>query len=147
MTRVEFATTVDMPHPPQVAFTYLVDPRNRPEWQASLVSVRLERRDQQPEVGMAWRDTMVIGVKPAMEITELVPYRVFAEHGRWGGVEMDLLIRFVATGEGCRLRAEGRLQGAGIWSAPVRVGALVASRSVASDLHRAARVLSDRGPR
>ncbi|MEO5853607.1 MAG: SRPBCC family protein [Nocardioides sp.] len=147
MTRAEFSTSVDVPHAPKVAFTYLVDPRNRPEWQASLVSVRLDRRDEQPAVGMGWRDTMVVGVKPRMEITELVPYRVFTERGSWGGISMLLTLTFVATGNGCRIRAEGRLEGSGLWAAPVRAGGFVASRSIRSDLERASRVLTDRGLR
>ena len=147
MTREEFSATVDMPHAPKVAFTYLVDPRNRPEWQASLLSVRLDERDAEPAVGLTWRDTLVIGVKPRMEITELVPYRVFTEAGHWGGITMQLTLRFVATGKGCRIHAEGRLDGSGPWSAAVRTGGFVASRSIRSDLERASRVLSDRGPR
>ena len=113
VTREEFSATVDMPHAPKVAFTYLVDPRNRPEWQASLLSVRLDERDAEPAVGLTWRDTLVVGVKPRMEITELVPYRVFTEAGHWGGIAMQLTLRFVATGKGCRIHAEGRLEGAG----------------------------------
>jgi len=147
MTRADFTTTVDVPHAPKVAFTYLVDPRNRPEWQASLVSVKLDRRDEQPAVGMTWHDTMVVGVKPRMEITELVPYRIFTERGAWGGITMLLTLKFVATGKGCRIHAEGRLEGSGVWSAPVRAGAFVASRSIKGDLERASRVLADRGPR
>jgi uncharacterized protein YndB with AHSA1/START domain len=147
MTAVDFTATVDLPHDPKVAFTYLVDPRNRPEWQASLVSVRLDGREDQPAVGMTWRDTLFVGVKPRMEITELVPYRLFVERGRWGGIEMLLELRFVATGTGCRLRAEGRLEGSGPWAAAARAGGLVASRSIKGDLERASRILADRGPR
>ena len=46
---------------PRCAFTYLVDPRNRPEWQASLLSVRLDERDAEPAVGLTWRDTWSSG--------------------------------------------------------------------------------------
>ena len=35
-----------MPHPPETVFRYLVDPRNRPEWQASLLSVTLRDRGE-----------------------------------------------------------------------------------------------------
>ena len=100
MTRYAFTTTVDLPQSPKVLFTYLVEPRNRPEWQASLLSVRLDERDAEPAVGLTWQDTTVVGVKPAMEITELVPYRVFSERGRWAGVEGSLTMRFVGTGQG-----------------------------------------------
>jgi len=148
VTRLDLTTSIDMPHPPEVAFTYLVEPRNRPEWQASLVSVKLDDRDARPAVGMTWRDTMIIGFKPAMEITELVPYRVFAERGRWGGIEGLLVLRFVATPTGCRINAEGRVEGSGpLAAAALRAAGLVASRSIRSDLQRASRILTDRGVR
>ena len=146
MTRYPFSTTVDLPHPPKVLFTYLVEPRNRPEWQASLLSVRLDDRDAEPAVGLTWQDTTVVGVKPAMEITELVPYRVFAERGRWAGVEGSLTMRFVGTAKGCRLTAEGYVEGSGAYAVAARGAALVAGRSVRADLHRASRILTDRGP-
>jgi len=146
VTRYAFATTVDLPHPPEVLFTYLVEPRNRPEWQASLISVRLDDRDARPEVGVTWQDTTVVGVKPAMEITELVPYRLFAERGRWARVEGSLTMRFVGTTKGCRLAAEGYVEGSGAYAVAARAAALVAGRSVRADLNRAARILTDRGP-
>jgi hypothetical protein len=147
MTRVDFSTAVDMPHTPQVAFTYLVEPRNRPEWQASLLSVRLDDRDARPAVGLTWQDTTVVGIKPRLEITHLEPYRLFAERGRWGGVGGVLVLRFVGTGAGCRVTADGHLEGSGPWSAAVRAGGLLADRSLRSDLERASRILGDRGAR
>ncbi len=111
VTRYPFSTTVDLPQPPKVLFTYLVEPRNRPEWQASLLSVRLDERDAEPAVGLTWQDTTVVGVKPAMEITELVPYRLFSERGRWAGVEGSLTMRFVGTAKGCRLTRRGLRRG------------------------------------
>ncbi len=146
MTSVDFTTVVDLPHSPRVAFTYLIEPRNRPQWQASLLSVRLDERDAEPAVGMKWRDTTMTGVKPRMEITELVPYRVFAEVGRWGGIEGLLTMRFVATATGCRLTTEGTITGSGPWAIAVRAAGLLAAKSVRSDLLRASRILSDTGP-
>ena len=147
MTRYAFTVSVDLPHPPELLFTYLVEPRNRPEWQASLLSVRLDDRDAEPAVGMRWQDTTVVGVKPAMEITELEPYRVFAERGRWGGVEGFLRMRFVGIPKGTRLTCEGHVDGNGMFKYAARAGALLAGRSIKSDLERASRVLADRGPR
>lgn len=147
MTRVDFATTLDLPHPPETLFSYLVEPRNRPEWQASLLSVRLDDRDAEPAVGLTWQDTTVTGIKPRMEITELAPYRLFTERGRWGGIVGVLTMRLVATGSGCRLTAEGHLEGSGPWSVGVRAAGLLAGRAVRSDLKRASRVLADRGDR
>lgn len=147
MTRVEFAVAVDLPHPPEVAFRYLVDPRNRPEWQASLLSVRLEDREAEPAVGVRWRDNTVVGLKPELVITELEPYRLFSEHGTWRGVSAVLTLRFVATPRGCRVVADGAVEGDGIWAAAAKVSGRVAATSIRGDLRRAGRVLSDRGPR
>ena len=149
MTRYPFSTTVDLPHSPKLLFTYLVEPRNRPEWQGSLLSVRLDERDGLPAVGLTWQDTTVVGVKPSMEITELVPYRLFSERGHWAGVEGVLTMRFVGTGGaggGCRLTVEGYVEGSGAYAVAARGAALVAGRSLKADLQRASRVLTDRGP-
>jgi uncharacterized protein YndB with AHSA1/START domain len=146
VTRYAFSTTVDLPHSPEVLFTYLVEPRNRPEWQASLLSVRLDDRDAEPAVGLTWQDTTVVGVKPAMEITELVPFRAFTERGHWAGVEGSLTMRFVGTVNGCRLSAEGYVEGSGPYAVAARAAALVAGRSVRGDLNRASRIIADRGP-
>ncbi|MEI2713977.1 MAG: SRPBCC family protein [Nocardioides sp.] len=147
MATVRFATAVDFAHPPSVAFRYLVEPRNRPEWQASLLSVRLDDKSEAPHPGMRWRDTTMAGVKPHMEITELKPFRLFSEQGRWRGVTGILTLRFVATPTGSRVVAEGAIHGSGVWSAPARAAGALARRSIRSDLKRADRVLTDRGPR
>jgi uncharacterized protein YndB with AHSA1/START domain len=144
VTQFPFSVTVDLPHPPKVLFTYLVEPRNRPEWQASLLSVRLDDREAEPEVGLQWQDTTVVGVKPTMEITELEPFKVFGERGHWAGVEGVLVMRFVGTGKGTRLTAEGHVEGRGPFTYVARAAALLAGRSIKSDLERASRVLTER---
>jgi hypothetical protein len=147
MTRVEFATAVDMAHEPRVAFRYLVEPRNRPEWQASLLSVRMADRDAEPVVGLVWHDQTMAGVRPRMEITDLKPYRLFTERGTWRGVTGLLTLRFVATPRGCRVVAEGSVEGTGVWAVAAAAAGRLAAVSVRGDLKRADRVLTDRGLR
>ena len=82
---------VDLPNQPEELFRYLVDPRNRPEWQSSLLSVTLIDRGE-PRVGMEWRDNTVTGViRPKMRITELVPFKVFGEAGTGYVMQHDRL--------------------------------------------------------
>jgi hypothetical protein len=124
-------------------FRYLVDPRNRPEWQASLLSVKLHERGE-PRVGTRWRDNTLAGVRPRMEITVLEPFRVFEEVGTWRGVRATLEMRFTAHGRGCRVEVNGEVHGSGIWRLPARAAARVAGRAIRHDLHRAGDILTRR---
>ena len=60
----------------------------------------------EPRVGMRWRDLTGPGFRPEMEITELVPYRVWAETGTWRGRHRRPALRFTAVGAGTRVAAE-----------------------------------------
>lgn len=146
MAGTPFAATVRMPHRVETVFGYLADPRHRPEWQASLRSVALADPDG-PRVGTTWRETTLIGVRPRLEITELSPYRRWAERGRWYGVSATLVLDFTPTVGGCQVEASGEVTGAGAWALPAGLAGRLAGRAVAGDLHRAARVLSRRGAR
>ena len=126
-------------------YRYLVDPRNRPEWQSSLLSVTLFDRGE-PRVGMTWRDNTMVGVRPRLEITRLEPFRVFAEHGRWRGVDATLEMRFTAVPVGCRVAVAGVVSGTGPWAIATRAAGRVAAPAVAHDLQRAGDILT-RHPR
>ena len=93
---------------------------------------------------MTWRDHTVAGVRPRLEITALEPFRMFAESGRWRGVEATLEMRFTATGPGCRVAVLGRVTGSGPWSVPARVAGRLAGRAIRHDLHRAGDILTRR---
>ena len=128
------------------AFTYLADPRNRPEWQSSLR--RVELLDQgEPQIGLRWRDHTAARVVPEMEITQLEPDVLWAESGRWRAIEADLTLRFAPHRGGCSIDAEFVVRGEGYlrpvgWAASW--GGLFAVRS---DLRRAGRILESRaGP-
>ena len=73
---------------------------------------------------MHWRDVTKVGIKPHMQLTELIPYRTLSEIGTWHGVDGLLTLRFLKVGEGTRLTAEGRVIGRG----PFAVAAAVAGR-------------------
>ena len=137
---------MDLSHPPEVVFRYLADPRNRPEWQSSLMSVRLDDdRDAEPRVGLSWSETTVVGLRAHLEITELVPYRVLGERARMGGIEGMLVLRFKARTGGCRIVVEGSMSAGGPMRYAAAAAAKVAGRVAVSDLKRAGRVLSTQG--
>jgi hypothetical protein len=115
----------------EVAFDYLVDPRNRPSWQSSLT--RVEDVDGEPRVGQTWTDVTLPGLRPRLETTELDRPRRWTERGTWRGISATLTLVFVASPTGCDVTADfeiGRL---------LRVPALWAVRS---DLRRAASTFS-----
>ena len=122
-------------------FRYLADPRNRPEWQASLLSVTMPDRGE-PRIGMRWRETTVVGVRPRMEITELAPFKLWTEHGEWRGVSADLSMRFTAITSGCRVTANGRVSGEGAWAVAARASGRLAGMAIRHDLLRAGEILT-----
>jgi hypothetical protein len=126
-----------------VAFAYLADPRNRPEWQSSLRAVEL-LDEGEPRVGMRWRDLTSARIQPEMVITELEPDVLWAETGRWWGIQADLSLGFSPSESGCEVVARLRVQGRG----PLRLVGWVATRAglvaVRNDLRKAARILSSR---
>ena len=135
---------MEVDHPRETVFGYLADPRNRPEWQASLVSVTVRDRQAEPRLGMRWRDNTFAGVRPKLEISRLEPPRVWAETGHWRGIRAELTMFFDTTPAGCRVRARGTLTGSGIWALPVVLAGRLAGPAVAHDLRRVGDVLTRR---
>jgi uncharacterized protein YndB with AHSA1/START domain len=133
---------VELPHPPETAFRYLVDPRNRPEWQASLLSITLRDREGEPHVGMTWRDNTFAGARPTMQLTRIEPFRVWEEAGQWQGIEAQLMMRFTATTGGCRVTATGSVSGSGAWALPAVLAGRLADRAIGHDLRRAGEILT-----
>jgi uncharacterized protein YndB with AHSA1/START domain len=138
-----FTVTLDLPHPPADLFRFLAEPRNRPLWQSSLRTVSdIDQGDPHP--GMQWRDVTKVGIKPWMELTEVVPFRVISETGTWRGVDGLLTLRFLKTGHGTRVTAEGRLIGHGPFALAASVSGRWAPEAIRKDLLRASDVLSER---
>jgi hypothetical protein len=122
---------VPFPVAREVAFDYLVDPRNRPAWQSSLA--RVEDVDGEPRVGQTWVDVTRPGPRPRMETTELDRPRRWSERGTWHGITATLTLTLDATPTGCEVAATFDLP---------RVLRAVALWAVRGDLRRAARRLS-----
>ncbi|MGI9157675.1 MAG: SRPBCC family protein [Marmoricola sp.] len=137
------APGVTFTQPPDVVFGYLVDPRNRPEWQSSLRAVEM-LDDGEPRVGMRWRDLTSAGVRPQLRITELTPYRVWSETGTWRGVTADLTLRFTAVAGGTRVTVEVDVRGTGVWGLVAPVVRRLAPGAIAHDMARAGEVLDAR---
>ncbi len=115
----------------EVAFDYLVDPRNRAQWQSSLV--RVEDVDGEPRVGQTWLDVTRTGVRPRLETTELDRPRRWTERGTWRGIAATLTLDFAETAAGCDVLATVTISGP--IAIPLR---LLAPYAVRGDLRRAA---------
>lgn len=126
--------------PPEVAFDYLVDPANRPEWQASLSRVEQVRGDV--AVGQTWVDVTVPGLRPRMETTELVRPRRWTERGTWRSFAAVLTLSFEPAGDGCDVGYEMALRARGPAAPLARALGVLSPRAVRSDLRRAARLLA-----
>lgn len=135
--------SVEYDVPVDVAYGYLADPRNRPEWQSSLRGVDL-LDEGEPRVGMRWRDLTSARIAPTMEITDMEPDVLWSETGTWRGIEADLTLRFAPRAGGCTVdvafgvRDRGPLRPVG-WAA-TSAGLF----AVRSDLRRASRILAER---
>jgi hypothetical protein len=106
------------------------------------MSVTLEDRTAEPHVGQSWRDNTMAGVRPRMRTTELVPFRVWAEEGTWGGITATLRLHFTAITSGTRVDATGSIAGSGAWSLPVRASGRLAGPAIRHDLARAGDALA-----
>ena len=130
--------------PRSQVFAYLADPRNRPEWQASLARVEL-LDEGPPRVGMRWVDHVRGGLRFRLRITELVPDSLWAECGSLGPLTADLTLLFddaVRDGiVGTRVRLVVRVRG--LWPLG-RLATAVLSAAVRMDLPRIARVVESR---
>lgn len=123
--------TVAFPVPCEVAFDYLVDPRNRASWQSSLA--RVEDVDGEVRVGQTWTDVTRPGLRPRMETTELDRPRRWTERGRWHRIAATVTLSFVETADGCEVTAS--------IDAPLLLR-LLAPYALRSDLRHAASTFS-----
>ncbi|MEP9363383.1 SRPBCC family protein [Nocardioides sp. CN2-186] len=131
---------VSFPVPPEAAFDYLADPRNRAEWQSSLA--RVEQVDGEVRVGQTWLDVTKPGLRPRMETTELDRPHRWTETGTWRGFTATLTLTFTATATGCDVEPTMELRGRGLAAPAARLLGLVAPSAVRSDLRHAASMLS-----
>lgn len=140
-----FRASVELPVPIEVAYSYLSDPRNRPEWQSSLRSVTVPS-DEEPHLGQRWQETMMIGVRPRMEIVQFQRPVAWAERGAWRGVEMTLALTFEETNEGCVVVVDGTIVGRHLYALPATVAGRLAALAVGGDLRKVKKILGRRTP-
>ena len=122
------------------AFDYLVEPRNRAEWQSSLR--RVDEVTGEPRVGQRWIDVTVPGLRPRMETTVLERPHRWTEVGRWHGIDAELTLEVAEDGDGCQVTPTFTVTGRGVAAVPAFVVDKVAVIGVYSDLRRAARLLA-----
>jgi hypothetical protein len=136
-------TTLRYAVPVSVAFRYLADPRNRPEWQSSLRRVEL-LDEGEPRPGMRWHDFTAVRMVAEMMITELEPDVLWAETGRWRRIAADLTLRFAPHRGGCSVDVEFEVRGTGMLRPVGWAASRVALLALRSDLRRAGRILETR---
>ncbi len=134
---------VDFDVPVEVAFAYLIDPNNRPEWQSSLKRIE-DLSGPTPQVGQTWTDVTGPGLRPAMETTVLEPPTTWTERGTWRGITAELTLRFAPTPTGCTVTAEADVSGRALLRPLGPIITVAAGFAVPGDLKRAARLLSER---
>jgi uncharacterized membrane protein len=140
---IMLGSSVDFAVPVEVAFDYLADPRNRPEWQSSLRSVELLDTGV-PRSGLRWVDVTALGLRPRLEITALERPEVWVEAGVWRGIRARLALWFEPQPEGCTVTVTVRVKGRGLWRPVGPLVTVAAALAVPRDLRRAARILSER---
>ena len=130
--------------PVEVAFDYLVEPRNRPEWQSSLARVEVD--GDVPHEGMRWVDVTRIGFRPAMQLVEMNRPELWSEWGEWRDrVHARLTLAFVPTAGGCLVVPDLVLGVDGWLGRPLTALLMrLAAPAIRADLRRAARILSER---
>lgn len=130
--------TVRFDVPAEVAFDYLVDPLNRPQWQSSLR--RVQAVDGEVRVGQTWTDVTKPGLRPAMTTTELDRPTRWTESGTWRFVRADLTLTFASVGDdACEVTYSFRFFGLGPLGSVVSA---VSRPAVGADLRRAAGILA-----
>ncbi|MGL5809977.1 MAG: SRPBCC family protein [Nocardioides sp.] len=135
----QLEVVVAFPQPPDVAFDYLKDPRNRPDWQSSLSAVADVVGDG--EVGTTWTDVTKPGLRPRLRVTACEPALLWVEEGEWRAIRARLSCHFRQTADGTLVRAvsEFDLPGALRLAAPgLR---LITPAAMRADLRRAARLV------
>ncbi len=137
--------------PRHVVFGYLADPRNRPQWQASLAAVELLdplAPDQEPYVGLRWVDQVKVGPPFELQISRLEPGRLWSEVGSAGPFTAYGTLLFqdesVNGGPGTRVRCIARVRGRGPARPLGPAATALGTALVRNDLGRAARVLAGR---
>jgi hypothetical protein len=126
-------------------YAYLADPRNRPEWQASLERVEL-LDDGPPRVGTRWVDHLRLGPRFTLQIIGMEPDEMWAEMGTIGPLTAFVTLLFVDERrdgrEGTCVRVVARIRGRRLATPLGWAGTGVMTALVRADLPRIARAAS-----
>ena len=137
--------------PRRVVFDYFADPRNRPEWQASLAAIQLLdplAPDEEPYVGLRWVDQVKVGPPFELQISRLERDRLWSEVGAAGPFTAYGTLLFedeTRDGRsGTRVHCIARVHGRGLARPLGPAATALGVALVTVDLGRAARVLAGR---
>lgn len=126
---------VHFPRGRDVVFDYLVDPRNRPEWQSSLR--RVSSVAGEVGVGQTWVDETLPGLKPRMRTTEYDRPVRWSESGTWRFVRAELTLELEDERPGASSHVDYRFRIHALGPLGT-LATLLSVRAVGSDLRRAA---------
>ena len=95
---MHFVITERIHAPREAVFDVISDPRLRPRWQSSLVSVHMET-DGPPRLGTRWHEHTLGGLRFELEINEFERPSRWAEvaHGRFADARLGVGLRVGAT--------------------------------------------------
>ena len=143
--------SVSFDAPPDEVFDYLVDPANRPQWQASLRAIAdlMPLGDRPGDVGTSWTDvTVVPGVRPRMEVVRSARPQRWVEIGQWRFVDAALVLTVDRATDGSTTVGARAVLTLPIVLAPVFIPlAVVVPPAVRLDLRSAASAITARRER
>ena len=138
------SVSVTLPVDAATAFDYLVEPRNRPAWQASLASVEVLTPGP-PRPGTRWIDRTRAGIRPEMVLAVADRPALWTETSNWHGLVATLSMAFEPVAAGAtEVHVAMVFDGPWWWQPVARLAALAAPRAVRGGLERAARILQER---
>ena len=136
--------SVTLPVDAATAFDYLVEPRNRPQWQSSLGGVDVLTPGP-PRKGTRWVDRTKAGIRPEMVLAVVDRPTLWTEASNWHGLVATLSMSFEPVDEhATTVHVAMVFDGPPWWQPVAALAALAAPRAVRGDLARAARILASR---
>ena len=143
--------SVSFDAPPDEVFDYLVDPENRPQWQASLRAIAdlMPLGDHPGDVGTSWTDVTVVPcVRPRMDVVRSARPRRWVEIGQWRFVDAALVLTVDRASDGSTTVGARAVFTLPIVLAPVFIPlAVVVPPAVRLDLRSAASAITARRER
>ena len=140
-------TSIEIRRPVEAVFAFVADPRNEPQWEATVKEVRVTP-DGPPAVGTkVTKVGSFLGVKleATNEITALEPNRSLSFKGSSGPASMEATMYFEAVGEGTHLSFTSQIEPGGLFKMAGSLFASQAKKQLETDLQRLKEVLEAQG--